>query len=352
MIDLAAVPQPDISHHTVPLEEIIFDTFRRTNRAVPLPDADPDLIVSLRDAIPPIYNPIFEPTDEASQWLRESDIILGYADGDEAFAYPVKILNFHEMVSHTVNGRPILASYCPLCRSGIVYDRSVDGKTLTFGNTSALHESDMVMFDHDTGSYWMQVSGEAIVGTLAGWRMQALPSQTTTWSTWEEQYPQTQVLSRDTGHRRDYTRDPFTELGEQYNTTGQFLFPVSEKGRDNRLDPGDLVLGIEVDGMHRAYALAPIGDGVINDRIGETPVVIFSRADGPSGVAYKPVVEEQSLTFLFEEGEIRDQQTGSRWNMSGQAITGDLAGSELEPLVTRSTFWFALIAAFPDLELY
>jgi hypothetical protein len=91
---------------------------------------------------------------------------------------------------------------------------------------------------------------------------------------------------------------------------------------------------------------------VINDRIGETPVVIFSRADGPSGVAYKPVVEEQSLTFLFEEGEIRDQQTGSRWNMSGQAITGDLAGSELEPLVTRSTFWFALIAAFPDLELY
>lgn len=160
------------------------------------------------------------------------------------------------------------------------------------------------------------------------------------------------MLSRDTGYQRDYTRDPFTELGEQYNATGQFLFPVSEKGRDKRLDPGEIVLGIEVDGTQRAYALAPVGDGVINDRIGETPVVIFSRSDGPSGVAYKPVVEEQLLTSLFEEGEIHDQQTGSTWNMAGQAVAGDLAGSELKPLVTRSTFWFALITAFPDLELY
>jgi hypothetical protein len=352
VIDLDAVPELDTSRHTVPLEEIIFDTFRRTNRAVPLPDADPDLILSLRDAIPPIYNPVFEGAGEANQWLGSNDIILGYADGPEAFAYPVKILNWHEMVSHTVNGRYILASYCPLCRSGVMYDRNVDGETLTFGNTSALHESDMVMFDHETGSYWMQVSGEAIAGTLASQRMQALPSQTTTWGAWKEQHPQTQVLSRDTGHQRDYSRDPFTGLGEQYNATGRFIFPVSPKGRDDRLDPGDVVLGVEGEGTQRAYALAALGDGVINDRIGETPVVIFGSADGPSGAAYMPVVEEQLLTFSFEAGEIHDQQTGSTWNMAGQAIAGELAGSELEPVASRSTFWFSLIAAFPDLELY
>jgi hypothetical protein len=208
------------------------------------------------------------------------------------------------------------------------------------------------MFDHETGSYWMQVSGEAIAGTLAGQHMQALPSQTTTWSAWKEQHPRTQVLSRDTGHQRDYTRDPFAELGERYNGTGQFVFPVSEKGRDPRLDPGDVVLGVEADEAQRAYALAAVGDGVINDRIGETPVVIFSSADGPSGAAYIPLVEEQLLTFLFEAGEIHDQQTDSTWNMAGKAIAGDLAGSELEPLPSRSTFWFALIAAFPELELY
>ncbi len=352
VIDLAAVPQLDTSRHAVPLEEIIYDTFRRTDRAVPLPYADPDLIVSLRDAIPPIYDPIFEPADEAAQWLSESDIVLGYADGDEAFAYPVKILNFHEMVSHTVNGRPILASYCPLCRSGIVYDRSVDGKPLTFGNTSALYESDMVMFDHKTGSYWMQVSGEAIAGTLSGQRMLAVPSQTTTWNAWRTQYPSTQVLSRNTGYSRDYSRDPFTGLGDQYNATGRFMFPVSIKGRDDRLDPGDMVLGVEVDGIQRAYALAPIGDGVINDRIGDTPVVIFSQVDGSSGVAYIPVVEGKLLTYTFREGEIPDQQTDRTWNMAGMAVAGELAGSELEPLATRSTYWFALIAAFPDLELY
>ena len=198
----------------------------------------------------------------------------------------------------------------------------------------------------------MQVSGEAIAGTLSGQRMQALPSQTTTWNAWRTQYPSTQVLSRNTGYSRDYSRDPFTGLGEQYNATGQFMFPVSKKGRDDRLDPGDMVLGVEVDGIQRAYALAPIGDGVINDRIGDTPVVIFSQVDGPSGTAYIPVVEGELLTFSFTEGEIQDQQTDSTWNMAGTAVAGELAGSELEPLATRSTFWFALIAAFPDLELY
>jgi len=105
------VPQVDRSNHTVPLEEIYFDTFQRVNRVVPLSQADDALIVKLRDAIPPIYNPKFETAAEAGIWLEDSDLVLGYADGDTAYAYPIKIMNWHEMVSHQINGRPILATY-------------------------------------------------------------------------------------------------------------------------------------------------------------------------------------------------------------------------------------------------
>ena len=353
-IDLSRVPEIDTGRHSVPLEEIIFDTFRSANRSVPLPDAQPALIRSLRDAIPPIYEPRFATAAETDAWLDDSDIVLGYADGDEAFAYPVKILNFHEMVSHQVNGHDILASYCPLCRSGIVYDRRLPGTeaALVLGNTSALYESDMVMFDHQTGSYWNQISGEAIVGSLTGQRMSILPAQMTTWSMWKSLYPDTQALSEDTGFNRNYRRDPFADYGAELNSGGRFFFPVSDAGRDPRLDPGEIVLGLEVDGVRRAYPLALLGDDVVQDTIGQSSVVIFSSTDGPSGASYSPEIDGRELTFIFEGGQIQDQETGSSWNMAGQAISGELSGAQLKPLPARSTFWFSLVANYPDIEVY
>ena len=110
-INLEAIPPVDQSRHSVPLEEIYFDTFRRVNRVVPLTNISDEMILDLRDAIPPIYNPKFETLAQAESWLSEGEIVLGYADGSEAYAYPVKILNWHEIVSHDVNGRPILATY-------------------------------------------------------------------------------------------------------------------------------------------------------------------------------------------------------------------------------------------------
>lgn len=350
VIDLDVIPEVDTAMHSVPLTEIYFDTFRPVNRAVPLSDADPGLIRQLRDAIPPIYNPVFESAAEADGWLSDNNLILGYADGDAAFAYPIRILNFHEIVSHEVNGRAVVATYCPLCRSGVMYDRSVNGDVLLFGNTSALYESDMVMLDHQTGSYWVQVSGEAVVGPLTGSRLTVLPSQTTTWGLWKEQHPETLSLSRDTGYSRDYSRNPFLGYRESINRSGRFAFPVSEAGRDPRLDPGALVLGVEIGNITRAYPLEPVDNGVINDAVGETAVVIFVK--GAAGAAYSPVVDSQTLTFTYSNGTFVDDQTGTTWNLAGKALSGDLAGTQLEPLPSRSTLWFALIATFPELSLY
>ncbi len=355
-INLDAVPPVDRSRHIVPLEMIIFDTFRPVDRAVPLTEIDPGLLRRLRDAIPPIYAPRFERAAAGDAWLKPHDLVLGYAGEEAAYAYPVRILNYHEMVLHDDGGRPLLATYCPLCRSGIVYDRRLAGRAgpLLFGNTSALYESDMVMFDHETGSYWMQVSGQALVGELAGARLTPLPSQTTTWRQWRAQFPDTLVLSRETGHSRNYDRDPFLGLGERLTQSGQFAFPVSEKGRDPRLDPGEIVLGVEVDGRQWAYPLGRLGDAVVHDWIGDgdsIAVVIFSAAEGPAGGAFSPSLDSRRLTFARRDGRIVDEETGSEWNLAGRAVAGELVGAQLTAFPTRSTFWFSQISAFPDLEL-
>ncbi|MCP5094965.1 MAG: DUF3179 domain-containing protein [Chloroflexi bacterium] len=349
-IDLDAIPPVDTSIHSVPLEDIVFDTFQAANRAVRLPNASEALILQLRDAIPPIYDPVFETAVSADTWLDDNDLILGYADGDEAYAYAVRILNFHEIVSHEVNGRAVAATYCPLCRSGVMYDRELDGQTLLLGNTSALYESDMVMLDHQTGSYWVQVSGAAVVGTLTGSRLTVLPSQTTTWGAWKTQHPQTVALSRDTGYSRNYSRDPFIGYRENINRTGQFAFPVTDAVRDPRLDPGALVLGVHVEDVVRAYPLEQIDNGVVNDVVGETAVVVFVQ--GGAGAVYTAVADNQPLTFSGADGVFTDAQTSSTWNMAGQAIDGTLTGIQLTPLPSRASLWFALIAAFPELDLY
>ena len=233
-----------------------------------------------------------------------------------------------------------------------MYDRTVNGNILLFGNTSALYESDMVMVDHQSGSYWMQVSGEALVGTLAGERLVALPSQTTTWALWQMQYPHTFVLSRQTGYNRNYSRDPFVGLGEQLNEDGRFIFPVSETGRDPRLPPGEVVLGVEVEEQQWAYPIERIGDGVVNHEIAGRPIVIFSQADGPTGAAYERIVDDQIVTFRWVEGAYQDNETGSTWTLTGTAVAGQLTGTQLTPLPVRSSFWFSLITSFPDLNLY
>ncbi|MFQ5780648.1 MAG: DUF3179 domain-containing protein [Nitrospiria bacterium] len=343
-----SVPMVDTSKANVPLDQIYFDTFGRG--AVPLSQASEALILRLRDAIPPLTHPKYGSAKEGD-WLTPDDLVIGYADGDEATAYPIKILNFHEIVNEEVDGRPILISYCPLCRSGIVYSRALEGKVLTFGNTSALYESDMVMYDHQTGSYWHQVGGVAIVGKLSGKRLTVLPSIMATWSEWRALHPDTRILSRKTGHPRSYMRDPFARYPAGLNK-GRFAFPVSKKGRDKRLHPADEVLAIEVGGVRRAYPLAKLGDAIVRDRLGDTKLVVFSRKDGPAGAAYIPKADDRDLSFEFKKGRFIDKETGSIWNLAGRAVQGPLKGRTLRPVPSRFAFWFAIAATYPDIEVF
>jgi len=175
--------------------KIVFDTF--DGGSIPLTQANAQIIAALRDLIPPIDSPAYESVTDATDWLPEDDIVLAYTDdtGGE-WAYPVRILNFHEIVNDEIAGRPVLISYCPLCASGVVYDRRVDGTELSFSNTSALYQSDLVMVDRETGSYWWQVAGRAIIGDLTDSTLEPLPSSMRRWSDWSAAHPNGSVLSR------------------------------------------------------------------------------------------------------------------------------------------------------------
>lgn len=342
------LPPLDRRAHTVPLDRVRFDTF--DGRSVQLTDAEAALIARLRNVIPPIDAPRYDPA-EGGAWLDGGDMVLGYlTSGGDAYAYPHKILNLHEIVNDELDGVPVAVTYCPLCRSGVVYDRRLDGRTLRFGNTSALYESDLIMFDYQTNSYWWQVPGRAIVDTLAGAALCPLPSQSMTWEQWRTLHPDTRVLSRDTGFPRDYSRDPFTDLGE-FLDEGGLPFGDPDSNPDRRLAPSDLVLGVAVGAQHAAYSLTRLGDAALNDTLGGRPVVVFSRAEGPSGAVYFAEVDGRTLRFAVDGEGYRDEQTGSRWDLAGRAIAGPLAGERLEAPPSRSTFWYAYVAAFPDVEV-
>ncbi|MEA2002108.1 MAG: DUF3179 domain-containing protein, partial [Actinomycetota bacterium] len=283
-------PDIDTSVSAVPIADVYFDTF--DGGAVPLSESTPELRRRLLDAIPPIDAPVYGNV-ATGDWLLPDDLVLGYVGGDQAYAYPFKILNFHEIVNDVIDGVPVLVSYCPLCGSAIVYDRRLDGDVLSFGNTSALYESDLVMVDRATGSYWWQVAGTAIVGPLSGAALEPFPSAVATWDDWVTTHPDTLVLTQDTGFDRPYTRDVFSTYSEIIDD-GQFFFPVGEAALDSRLRASALVVGVAVGEEMRAYPVEGLVDP-INDTIDDAPVVVFPTSSGAA--VFSPRADDTILVF-------------------------------------------------------
>ena len=350
IVNVRLVPDVDLTQHSVPLGEVVFNIFG--GELVRLDEAPPLLAEAMRDAIPPIYNPGYGGLSDLT-WLVDNELVIGYESTGGTYAYPLGILKSRELVNDFIDGVPVLISYCPLCVSGVVYDRRVDGETLIFGNTSALHESDLVMFDHGTGSYWLQVVGEGIVGGMTGKRLTPLPSMTVEWGFWKRLHPDTQLLVSDRGAPLSgaATVPIWDVLYQQTLNKGEFPFPVSQNAKDSRLRPGDVVLTVEVGSSARAYPVLALGHSAANDTLGGKPVVVFSR--GNTGSALLSTVSGQTLTFEIGGGErFVDGETGSTWNFAGHAVEGPLEGARLDPLPSRRSFWFSIAAASPGIDLY
>lgn len=226
-----------------------------------------------RDGIPSIDEPKLVAAREAD-FLRGGDDVLGIVLGGVARAYPIRIMNWHEIVNDDIGGTRIAVTYCPLCGTGVAFAAESGGRALSFGVSGLLYNSDMLLYDRETESLWSQIKKHAISGPLAGRELQALPLTHTTWSAWLREHPDTRVLSTDTGFRRDYARSPYGG----YETERGLYFPVANKSR--RYHPKDRVLGVEIGGQYKAYPFAELSktDGEVRDRVGGEPVTIrFDR---------------------------------------------------------------------------
>jgi hypothetical protein len=315
-----------------------------------------------RDGIPPIDEPKPIAEADAEEWLSEREPVLVVELGGEVRAYPLQILVWHEIVNDTLSGRPIAVTYCPLCNSSLVFDRRVGGRTLTFGTTGNLRRSDLVMWDRQTESWWQQLTAEAVVGELTGTRLKVLPSQTLSWADFKRIHPGGDVLSRDTGAERDYGTTPY--VGYDRPESEPFLF---REETDDRLPPKERVVAIFTSDETVVVSFSRLArEPVVETEAGGRPVVVLytrgvvSPFDDPTitgsrdigtAAAFDPRLRGRTLSFERRDGGFVDRETGSRWDIAGRAVAGELAGTRLEPVRHDQQFWFALAAFVPEARI-
>ncbi|MBI2451731.1 DUF3179 domain-containing protein [Candidatus Pacearchaeota archaeon] len=254
----------------------------------------------------------FVSVEEADEWIEDNELVLALNYKGVERVYPLQILVWHEIANDNVAGDPILITYCPLCGSGIAYERKIEinGEKIEtrFGTSGKLYNSNLVMYDEETDTYWQQIDGKAIIGELTGQELKEISIDTVVWRDWKSSHKNSEVLSQETGFSRQYGRDPY---GNYYEDSF-LIFDV--ENRDDRIHPKTVVLGIEIEGNYKAYREDDlIKEKVIEDEIDGVRIRIERGNDG--------IVKIENI-----ETE--------------------------EEIVKERDFWFAWYAFHPETELY
>jgi len=193
-----------------------------------------------KDDIPALDHPRFAPASTVD-WLAGREPVIELAVGRDVRAYPRQILIWHEIVNDRVGGVPVAVTFCPLCDTAIAFNRSVRGRTLSFGTTGNLRNSDLVMYDRQSESWWQQFGGEALVGRYAGTRLDTLPARIVAWREFERLHPHGLVLTRNTGFSRSYGQNPYAG----YDDASRPPFFAVAHASDHRLLPKERVVFFE-----------------------------------------------------------------------------------------------------------
>ncbi len=316
-----------------------------------------------KDGIPAIDQPRFDSVEQAARWVNGREPVISLFIEGKTRAYPLQILMFHEIVNDQLNGIPVAVTFCPLCNAAIVFDRRIDDSILDFGTTGLLRKSDLMMYDRQSESWWQQFSGKAVVGDMLGHVLKRLAVEIVAFEDFAAAYPEAEVLNRDTGHRRPYGRNPYSGYDDVDKPPFLFVGKI-----DERLPPMERVISVSVGSKQRIYPFRLLSDRpVINDRIGESDIVIFSKPGMLSvldnvqisesrtiaaATAWQRQIDDDTLKFEYRSGSIIDSKTGSKWNLFGQAVSGPLNGSKLQPVDSGVHFAFAWLAFNPDSEIY
>ena len=325
------------------------------------------------EGIPALTNPNFVNPNQVS-YLAEDDLVLGLVFDGEARAYPHNIGWWNEIVNDRIGDRSVTVSLCPLTGTGQVFNATdVDGSQIEFGVSGLLINSNLVMYDRRDGvTLYPQMIYTSINGDNPGQRLELLPVVETTWAMWKKMYPNTTVIAAGTGWERylgdrpaynekAYETYPYFSSGlGDYRISNEYLiFPPSTSGLDTRFAIKDVVLGVCNDEQTKAYPFLDMSDGaVINDFVGDDLMVVVYDADSRTALAYFSELDGELLSFYAVEPtgelpiELVDIETGTRWNMLGEAVQGPLKGKRLRQVPTYNSMWFAWAAYWPETEVW
>lgn len=261
-----------------------------------------------KDGIPAIDRPAFVGARDATD-LRPDDMVLAIFRNGIAKAYPIRVLNWHEVVNDRFGADNIVITFCPLCGSGAAFEAKAGGRALRFGVSGLLYNSNVLLYDRETQSLWSQIRAQAVTGKLKGAQLTAVPVLHTTWADWRARHRESLVLSQKTGFSRDYDGDPYAG----YEKSAELMFPA--RFRAEGFHPKERVLGIVLDGKAKAYPFVELAKGA-----GEIADTVAGRA----------------VRIRYS----REHQSAEAFDAKGQ------------PLVATTLFWFAWAAFHPGTEIY
>jgi hypothetical protein len=326
---------------------------------------DPDDILSggpPKDGIPAVDDPKMVTIDQAASWLAGGEPVILVRVGGEARIYPLQILTWHEIVNDELGDVPIAVTFCPLCNTGIVFDRRHQGVVLDFGTTGRLRFSNLIMYDRQDETWWQQATGEAIIGKRLGESLAPLPALTLSFDEAASAAPKATVLSRDTGYSRPYGSNPYE--GYDNPESAPFLFRGPSDPRFGMLDR---VLLLSGDDESRVFEYRDLEEhGAVNISMAGKPVVVLwgpgtasaldhrtiaKGRDVGAANAFRAELGGRTLTFRSvpgDSGRFTDEETGSLWDNAGTAREGPMKGQSLTPLPTVQHFWFSAYAFNPE----
>jgi hypothetical protein len=308
-----------------------------------------------KDGIPALMMPEMIPAIEAT-YLKDDDLVIGCKRGSDVRAYPHRILDWHEIINDEVNTHPVSIIYCPLTGTGTGWERTVNGEVTTFGVSGLLYNSNIIPYDRATNSHWSQIRLDCVNGELRTNKAKTFHAVETTWKSWKKMFPETKVVSTQTGFSRNYGLYPY---GTYKTNNNSFLFPYDPK--DNRLPGKERVLGVLVNGKAKVYRFGSFdGEMVVHaDQFNGADLVIAGSTAHNFLVAFRRVLDDgTALTFSSKPVEngassvILLDHEGNSWNIFGEAVDGPRKGQTLQPVISFIGFWFSWGAFYPRPEIF
>lgn len=297
------------------------------------------------DGIPALVNPGFVAGSTAG-YLLPDEPVFGVEIAGDARAYPLRILDWHEMANDVVGGVPVTLAYCTLCGAGVLYDARVGDEVLEFGSSGLLYESNKLMYDRATDTLWNQLTGEPVMGDLvgSGAQLTRLPIVVSDWGSWLAAHPETLVLDIETGHDRDYA--PGAAYGD-YFASASTLFPVFR--RSQVLPEKSFVFGLLVEGTPKAYPLRDLQrEPVVNDELAGRSVVVVTEPASRAVRAYDR--GDQRFEAAPDAGSLLDA-AGGVWQVTESTLEGP-NGASLERLPGHLAYWFGWFSFYPRTQLF